>query len=190
MSREELERDYVKALGHPVRLRLLETIVEQGEMSPVGLARQLGQPLSSVSRHMRMLRDLGFIELVRTEPRRGTVERFYRAKSLAFIDDEDWERLPVTLRRGLARQTFRKLFLDAAEAGAYGGFDDGDAHLDLVPLALDRIGRAEVSQALHACLRTLQEIQVHSDQRRRATPDGHDAVATAVAMMHYWRRVE
>src|SRR4051794_20538891 len=80
------EGNLLKALGHPLRLRLLEAITDAGEASPVELARTLAQPLSTVSRHVRMLRDLGFVELVRTEPRRGSVAHYYRAIQAPFLD--------------------------------------------------------------------------------------------------------
>src|SRR5262245_59589620 len=99
----------LKALGHPLRLRLLEAITDAGEGSPVTLARRFKQPLATVSHHIRLLRDLGFLELTRTEPRRGAVEPFYRAVRLPFIDDGQWAQLPVAMRRGLATQTFRKI---------------------------------------------------------------------------------
>src|SRR5215472_15356877 len=101
---------------------MLESVIEHRETSPLALSRQLRQPLSTVSRHMRVLRDLGFVELTRTEPRRGAVEHFYRAVQRAYMDDDTFERLSVPLRRGLVRQTFRKIFSEAAEAGGRGGF--------------------------------------------------------------------
>jgi hypothetical protein len=129
------------------------------------LARQLDRPLATVSRHVAMLRDLGFIELTHTVPRRGAVEHFYRAVRVAFIDDAEWARLPVTLRRGLARQTFRTLFAEAADAGADGGFDRSSAHLDRVQLRLDGAGLRELSEALHRLMTEARAIQLRCDKR-------------------------
>jgi hypothetical protein len=53
-----------------------------------------------VSHHTRVLRDLGCIELVRTEPRRGAVEHYYRPVLRPFLDDEQWEQLSLVKRRG------------------------------------------------------------------------------------------
>jgi DNA-binding transcriptional ArsR family regulator len=181
-----LEHNRVKALGHPLRLRLLDAIIENGEESPVRLSRQLGHPLSTVSRHIRMLRDLGFVELTRTEPRRGAVEHFYRAVRLAFIDDDEWERLPIAMRRGLAHQTFRKIFAEASTAGGAGGFDAAEAHLVRVPLDLDEIGRRELSQALRDVLGNAEAIQQRSDARRNGATGPSGAVtATRLALMHF-----
>jgi hypothetical protein len=45
--------------------------------SPSELPDALGEPLGNVSYHVRILRELDCIELVRTEPRRGALEHFY-----------------------------------------------------------------------------------------------------------------
>ena len=160
----------IRALGNPLRLRILDLVASHRETSPVRVARELEQPLATVSHHMRLLRDLGFVELTRTAPRRGAVEHFYRVRLLPFLDDTDWERLPVVLRRGLAAQTFRRVFAAAAEAGAAGAFDEPGAHLDRMTLALDARGREELSRALIDLLYRAQEIQRASDARP-STPD-------------------
>jgi DNA-binding transcriptional ArsR family regulator len=176
----------LKALGHPLRLRLLEAISDRGEASPVALAREFDQPLATVSHHVRLLCHLGYLELVRTEPRRGAVEHFYRAVTRPFIDDAEWERLPLAMRRGLATQTFRSIFAEASLAGAQGGFDNAAAALVRLPLELDDLGRRELSAALTDLLRQADEIQRRSDARR-SSPAGADGVlsAGALAILHY-----
>jgi DNA-binding transcriptional ArsR family regulator len=187
MSRDgSFERNLVKALGHPLRLRLLEAVIEGGEESPVRLARRFELTLSTVSRHMRMLRDLGFIEQTRTEPRRGAVEHFYRAAAAAFIDDAEWTRLPIAMRRGLARQTFRMIFHEAAVAGGRGGFDGAEDYLARVVLQLDEAGRREISQAIRETLRQAESIQQRSDARRAsATGPSGPVEPTRLALLHF-----
>jgi DNA-binding transcriptional ArsR family regulator len=90
-SSHALDLGLLKALGHPLRLQLVTLVTERGEASPIELARMLDQPLSTVSHHVRTLRDLGYLELTRTEPRRGAVEHYYRAATPAFLDDEQGE---------------------------------------------------------------------------------------------------
>lgn len=175
----------VKALSHPLRLRLLEEIADAGEASPATLARQLKQPLATVSHHVRMLRDLGFVELTRTKPRRGAVEHFYRAVDRPFLDDADWEQLPLGLRRGLAHQTFRMIFAEAAQAGADGGFDDAGAHVGRLPLELDELGSRELSDALTCLLVQAEEIQGRSDARRADESPHGAARRSSVVVLHY-----
>lgn len=72
------EARIAKALAHPLRARMLELLGEQ-TLSPADLATQTGAPLGVVAYHVRMLRDYECVELVRTEPRRGALQHFYRA---------------------------------------------------------------------------------------------------------------
>ena len=54
----------VKALAHPLRVRILG-LLEHRTLSPKQLAEELGLPVENVSYHVRTLRRLGFIKLVR-----------------------------------------------------------------------------------------------------------------------------
>jgi DNA-binding transcriptional ArsR family regulator len=177
-----LDESLVKALAHPLRWRIVDTMVERGEASPVQLARLLDEPLATVSHHTRVLRDLGCIELTRTEPRRGAVEHYYRALMPAFFDDEQWKRVPIMLRRGVAGQIFRRIVDDAAAAGAVGAFDAPGAHLDRLLVELDDDGWRELSELLLDVLRRAQAIQSRSDARRG---DGGSARISEVAILHF-----
>jgi DNA-binding transcriptional ArsR family regulator len=162
----------IRALGNPLRLRILDLVASQGETSPIQLARELEQPLATVSHHVRLLRDLEFVELTRTVPRRGAVEHFYRVARLPFFTDADWDGLPVVLRRGLAAITFRRVFAVAAEAGATGAFDEPGACLSRMTLTLDADGWHELSAALFDLLYRAEQIQRSSDARRRSHEAG------------------
>ena len=67
-----------RALAHPIRARVLE-LLAQAPGSPRELSLGLDAPLTTVSYHVRTLCRLGFIELLETVPRRGTLEHRYRA---------------------------------------------------------------------------------------------------------------
>jgi DNA-binding transcriptional ArsR family regulator len=177
-----LDESLIKALAHPLRWRIVETVVERGEASPIELARLLDEPLATVSHHTRVLRDHGCIALTRTVPRRGAVEHYYRAILPAFFDDQQWRQVPVVLRRGIAGQLFRRIFQEAAAAGDAGAFDAPDAHLDRMVVELDDAGREELSALLTDVLRRAQAIQERSDARRGE--DG-DARICEIALMHF-----
>jgi len=178
-----LDARLLKALAHPLRARILESITDRGEASPVELARDLDQPLATVSHHTRVLRDLGCIELTRTEPRRGAVEHYYRSVLRPLLDDAQWEQLSLMERRGLAGQLVRRIFEAASAAGAAGGFDAAGAHVARVPLALDERGWEELSKVVADLLSTAQTIQERSDARRRA--DGDDTRPSELAILHF-----
>ncbi len=183
---DAFERSLLRAIGHPLRLRILEAVADAGETSPSTLARAFGQPLSTVSHHVRLLRDLGFLELARTEPRRGAVEHFYRAVRRPFIDDDEWEQLPVAMRRGLARQTLRHIFTEAAQAGGDGGFDRPGAYMVRLPMELDAAARRELAQAMLGLLRDAEAIQRRSDERRATAVDpGGGPQASSLVLLHF-----
>lgn len=72
--------ELITAYGHPLRVRLLALFEAHNgsELAPVDAARQLGEPLGTVSHHMRLLRDLGVIICAQTTIVRGTVKHHYR----------------------------------------------------------------------------------------------------------------
>jgi DNA-binding transcriptional ArsR family regulator len=177
-----LDETLIKALSHPLRWRILETMVDRGETSPVELARLLDEPLATVSHHTRVLRDNGCIELTRTEPRRGAVEHYYRAIMPAFFDDAQWSQVPVALRRGLAGPVFRRIFEEAAAAGGAGGFDDPGAYLSRTVVELDESGWQELSELLTDVLKRAQDIQERSDARRG---EDHEARTSELVLMHF-----
>jgi DNA-binding transcriptional ArsR family regulator len=73
--------DLFNALGHPMRRRILRTMLAQGsEMSPRQLSEKLAEPLSALSYHVRVLAECEAIELVRTRQIRGSTQHFYRAR--------------------------------------------------------------------------------------------------------------
>src|SRR2546421_5173535 len=139
-SSDALDANVLKALSHPLRMRLLTFVTEHGEARRMEMSRAFDQPLPMVSHHTRVLRDLGYLELSRTEPRRGALEHYYRATAAPFLDDEHWELLPVPVRRRVAAQLFGQVLRDAAAAGQRGGFDVPSAHVARMVLDLDQRG--------------------------------------------------
>src|SRR5262245_10525011 len=132
-ERGRLDPRIVRAIAHPLRHRLLVALNER-TASPKELADELGEPLGNVSYHVRILAQLGCIELVSTAQRRGAIEHHYRAVMRPYFDDADWARLPVSTRRALFDQQLDKLWSHATAAAASGGFDHPQAHVSWTPL--------------------------------------------------------
>jgi DNA-binding transcriptional ArsR family regulator len=176
-----LDEGLMKALAHPLRWRILELVSERGEASPSELARALDQPLATVSHHVRVLRESRSLELTRTEPRRGALEHYYRALTPPFFDDEQWQRTPIVLRRGVAGQIFRRIVAEAATAGSAGAFDAPHAHVDRMVLELDGEGWRELSDLLITVLKQAQSIQDKSDARRA----GDDLRTSELAILSF-----
>jgi DNA-binding transcriptional ArsR family regulator len=85
-------------LRHPLRRELLRLYVKEGgSLSPKQLSDFTKKHLSLVGYHVRELAKQGAVELVRTQPRRGSVEHFYEATAL--IEEVAWARSALGLPR-------------------------------------------------------------------------------------------
>ena len=71
-----------KALSIPLRANAL-ALIGEGVNSPKLIAAKLDLDLRTVAYHVRVLRNLGCVELVETHPRRGATEHVYRLTELA-----------------------------------------------------------------------------------------------------------
>jgi DNA-binding transcriptional ArsR family regulator len=170
-----------KALAHPLRVQLLAALNE-GVASPNELAKKLDEPLTNVSYHVRMLHDLGTIELVDTEPRRGALEHYYRAVVRPFFGERDWKRLPKNARGSISDAVLQLVWDDAAEAIKAGIFDErDDRHLSRSVLAVDEQGWEELSGLLVETLDRAMQIQ--ADSASRASKAGGDTFSVNLVMM-------
>ena len=181
MSGAAVDPRIVKALAHPLRQRVLSRLNET-VASPSELAEEFGERLPNVSYHVRILADLGAIELVRTTPRRGAVEHHYRATLRPSFSEADWATMPVSTRRGVVDGVIAEAFEDVARAGRAGGFDDDEVHVSRTPLTVDPQGWRELSELLAATREQAEAIQARSAERSEL--DG-DAVAAEVVLLGF-----
>lgn len=61
-TKTELVAKYFRGLGDPTRLRILEFLRNEGELSVGELVERVGEPQPKVSNHLACLRWCGFIE--------------------------------------------------------------------------------------------------------------------------------
>src|SRR4051795_11819963 len=130
---ETSEARIAKALAHPLRARILQRLGER-VASPGDLAVELDAPLGVVSYHVRMLRDYDCVELVRTEPRRGALQHFYRATARPNLHEDQWRTLPSGLRRELSGETIHALVTDLVQAAEAGTLEDPEVVVTRTPL--------------------------------------------------------
>jgi DNA-binding transcriptional ArsR family regulator len=57
----KIKADFLKVLAHPVRLQILE-LLKSGEAKVGDIAKGLGIPQSSLSRHLLVLREAGILK--------------------------------------------------------------------------------------------------------------------------------
>jgi DNA-binding transcriptional ArsR family regulator len=178
----ELDEALLKAISHPLRHRLLG-LLDERVASPNELARELGLPLGRVSYHIRLLADLGAIELVRTEPRRGALEHFYRAVTRGWFSDDDWSRLPRAARRGIVGQSLQRIFSDVTAAVDAGGFDGATSQVTRTSMELDERGLEEMSQLITTAAERAAQINAECADRRGSA----EGVTTELALLHFER---
>ncbi|HEX4305369.1 MAG TPA: winged helix-turn-helix domain-containing protein, partial [Solirubrobacterales bacterium] len=177
---ETIDQDLVRALSHPVRVRILEAL--QGRTaSPTELARRFGQSLGVVSYHAGALVEVDCIEQVHTRPRRGTVEHFYTARPRSFIGHQDWRRAPRSVRGGVTDEALRTF---VARVGAAIDADTIDSRedttLNWMPVTVDEQGWREVAEILDRALRELMEVAAAS-RGRLGAEDGIPVVTGLAA---------
>ena len=174
-----IDQRIVKALAHPLRIRML-TVLNQRIASPSELSGELEEPIGNVSYHMRTLADLGMVELVRTEPRRGAVEHYYRAVERPHMPSSDWATLPASVRRAISDTTGRQVLDDFTAAAKSGGLETEGARLTRLELKLDQKGWDEMGKLIDDVSQRVEKIAAKAKDRK----GGDDAkTATAVLML-------
>jgi DNA-binding transcriptional ArsR family regulator len=184
-QRHELDSNIVKALSHPLRMRIL-TRLNEGVASPNEMAKEFDESLPLVSYHVRILRELDCIELVRTTPRRGAIEHHYRALTRPFLDDDDWAQLPPSARKAVSNTILSKALADVREAVVTGTFDERtDRHLSYAPLMLDEQAWGELVGRLNELLDWAIELQAASAGRLQDGASGGEEVRARLNLMLY-----
>jgi DNA-binding transcriptional ArsR family regulator len=182
-SPEGITQQLAKALAHPLRVRILSSL-HKGISSPNQLAQELGEPLGNVSYHVKTLLEYDCVELVKTEPRRGAVEHFYRATDRAFLSDSDWAKIPASARKGISGSILESIGQSATEAMAEGTLDArSDSHLSDTPLQLDKQGWKELNKVLSETIDKASAIQ--KEAGKRMGKDKDKALQTKLAIMHF-----
>lgn len=182
-SPEGITQQLAKALAHPLRVRILSSL-HKGVSSPNQLSQELGEPLGNVSYHVKTLLEYDCVELVKTEPRRGAVEHFYRATERAFFSASDWEKIPASARKGISGSILETVGQDATEALVAGSIDARtDSHVSRTPLALDEQGWTDVTTLLADTLNRALEIQ--DEAATRLGGEKSSSVNTKLAILHF-----
>jgi DNA-binding transcriptional ArsR family regulator len=177
---DEIDVRLVRALSHPVRLRILK-ILNEREASPNELKDLLDHPLGNVAYHARVLEKCGCIRQVRTARRRGAIEHYFRAVPRSYIGHQDLRRVPPSVRAafsGASVQTFVNRIAAALEAGTIDRRPD--TTLTWVTVALDQEGWVEVAEILADALAQVET--VHDRCETRAVSSGEAPMAVVVGL--------
>jgi DNA-binding transcriptional ArsR family regulator len=178
-----VNQDLVKSLAHELRAEIL-AILNERMASPNELAKELDEGLSQVSYHVKVLKDYGVIRLVKTEPRRGAVEHYYRATSRAYLTDRDWHELPRSVRDAMSADLFQWILDDVVASLEGEVFDEReDRHMSWTPMLVDEQGWKEINGILNAALKQVLKAQEASVKRLAKSKE--DGINMSVSMLGY-----
>lgn len=178
-----VDQRLVKALAHPLRVEIL-TILNERMASPNELSKELEEGLSQVSYHVKVLKDFECIEMVKTEPRRGAVEHYYRATERAFLTDRDWKALPESVKPGVSSSAIQMIFDDVVGALAGGTFDTrDDRHISWTPGVVDEQGWTESVELVAETLEGL--IKIHAGSAKRLAKSGEEGIPATAVLMNF-----
>jgi len=176
--------DLAKALAHPLRTRIL-AVLEDRTASPSELAGELDASLGVVSYHVRRLEALGFLKLVRREPRRGAVEHYYTATSRPRITNAAWGKLPTIVKDASIKAAVDQIGAYVAAGAAEGGFNAADAHITRTPVTVDSKGWHALARELDNLQERVAKIEAASKQRLARADHADEQEATVVLMLFH-----
>jgi DNA-binding transcriptional ArsR family regulator len=173
---------YVKALSHPLRVRIL-ALLQERTASPRELAEWLDATLGTVSYHVRTLHDFGLIELVKTTQVRGAIAHHYKAKIRPRVDDEAWASAAPIVKQAAVGAALQTVDDYARASAAAGGFDRGEAHLSRTNLRLDAKGWQQAAKACEKLLAELTRIEETAGKRLEKDPAAAGTADAAVVLL-------
>src|SRR3954453_13465281 len=180
-ARDITDPRLVKALAHPLRVRILG-LLEDHVASPSELAQKLHAPLGNVSYHVRILASLNLIRLVSEKPRRGSVGHHYTEAAMPVIRDEAWSNVPDIVKNAMVAAALEQAGATISAAATAGGFNRAEAHLSRVQLLLDSDGGLSLADETRRWMERVDEIGRESAERLAADAPERGDHATMVTM--------
>ncbi len=172
----------IEALNHPHRSAAM-SIFAQREASASEIAEELGLPAPNMNHHVKRLHELDCIVQVRTEPRRGATEIYYRANVRHFFDESMWPQVPEDERLEIISNVIQMMSKDLALASVHGGFARDDIHVSRVPMSLDLEGWEKIALVLKT---TLDQIfRIRDESRMRQEAGGGEPILATVLMLSF-----
>ena len=162
---------YVKALSHPLRVRILAMLQER-TASPSQLSEWLGATLGTTAYHVRSLHQLGLIELADETRVRGAIEHHYRAGKRPMVSEDAWAQAPPIAKQAALGSALQTINEYASKSAAEGGFDRAEAHLSRTSLKLDAKGWEQLNKAALKFVEQVEKIDAAARERAHKRP--HD----------------
>jgi DNA-binding PadR family transcriptional regulator len=179
-----IDERVLKAQSHPIRAHILN-ILSEGPSSPAKMHRRMDNvSLNLVCHHVKVLKDVGLIELVDVRHHGGRREHIYRATQRQYFTLEEWLAIEPRLRNPIITTILSQISEDTARAIVEGRFAElPDSHLSRSPVELDREGWQEVVDVLETALEGVLEAHARSIERCRES--GETPMPARVMIMQF-----
>lgn len=172
----------VKALAHPLRIQIMG-VLERQDASPKEISAELGVPIANVSYHMRQLKSMGLVRIVKRTQRRGAIEHHYRADRKPQISDKTWDQIPDLVKQAMTGAALEQTMRQVKAGAEMGGFERPEAHLSRTHVTLDDKGWADLAAIYRKLLEEVDRVGVESTKRLEESDHDGGASATAVLML-------
>jgi hypothetical protein len=135
-----------------------------------------------VSYHVRKLRTLGLIKLVRKTPKRGVVEHYYAAKPRKTVTDREWGAMPGIVKDAMASSFVESALKTAADSADASGFTRDESHLSRHLMKLDERGWKEIAAVLAKALDDVKRIDDETKDRLKGEPHAETIGAASIML--------
>jgi DNA-binding transcriptional ArsR family regulator len=173
---------FLKAVAHPVRVRIL-AMLDEGPASPKQLADRLNASLGVVAYHVRTLHELDLLKLVGTRQRRGATEHIYAAVARPSFNDDAWASMEPVAKQRVLGATLRQIGEYANASAAAGGFDRSDANVSRLSLRLDEKGWEQLAAASKKWLAEVEKIEAGVAKRLKGPADEEELTDVGLVLM-------
>jgi DNA-binding transcriptional ArsR family regulator len=178
-----------KALAHPLRLEILRVLGDRTS-SPSEIAAEIGAPLTNVSYHVRKLRALGLIKLVRKTPKRGVIEHYYSAKPRRTVTDEAWAGTPAIVKEAIISPMVERTAKTMLEAAGSGGFERHNAHFSNNVWKLDEKAWNQAAKILGQAHDAIEKLEQEAGERLASGSDSPIAVGSMISLFEVHQTAE
>jgi DNA-binding transcriptional ArsR family regulator len=178
-----LKERLLKGLSHALRTKILAYMNDRA-WSPRELQRELGEGLSQVSYHVKVLHDYDLIELTHTEPRRGAVEHFYRAVERAFVPSGMAKHIPKSGQHIIGNDILQEIDKDVAVSLKSGRFyKRDDWHTSWTPLDFDGQACEDAEEFADEVVERFLKFGAEAATRRANGEGDGEHIPTSVALL-------
>jgi DNA-binding transcriptional ArsR family regulator len=182
--KKSIEEVVEYAVSHRIRVHVL-IVLNEGTYTVAEIAQIIGEPLNTVSNHVRELVDGGSIELAKEERKGNIVRYYYRAVKMPFYSDEEAAAMTEEERHVTAGLVVQSMTAEALAALWARKLTSPRVWLTWDWFNVDEQGHQEIAEEQERSWQRVQEIEVESTNRRAES--GEDAKSIIVTQLGYER---